>query len=124
MKSGMSLVDLATTLTEQKQVARDFVADTRKVTMTDDGKAIVLAGQEASPYALNNHARRQLAEKLQIPVPFFDRLQEKHPDILKDTVNKLFQREPGAHMFRTLPNTVRAVVSRGYRPLDNYDLAD
>jgi hypothetical protein len=123
MKTGLTLVDLATQLTEVKRTAKDFVADTRKLAMTPDAKSIVIAGQP-KPFELTTHARRQLADKVGIPVPFFDRLAGKHPDLLKATVDALFQREPGQHMVRTIPGAVRAVVSNGYRPLDNYDLAD
>jgi hypothetical protein len=122
MKQGLSLVDMATQLESNRKVARDFVADTRKLTMTEDATALSIAGQ--GKFALTPHAQRQLAAKLDIPTGFYDRLKGRHPDLLANTVNALFEREPAQNMVRTLPGVARAVVSNGYRTLDNYDLFD
>lgn len=122
MKQGLSLIDMATQLEANRKVARDFVADTRKLTMTQDARALTVAGQ--GDFALTDHAQGQLAAKLDIPRAFYGRLQEKHPDLLANTVNTLFEREPAQNMVRTLPGVARAIVSNGYRPLDNYDLFD
>lgn len=120
MKTGISLVDMAKRLEENRALSRDFVADTRKLEMSADAKAITIAGQ--GKFELQTLAERQLAEKLQVPVPFYQRLQEKHPDMLANLVNGLFEREPGQHMIRTFPGVARSVNSSSYRPLDNYDL--
>lgn len=123
MKTGISLVDMATQLEANRKVARDFVADTRKLELIADVRTKPrLLVEGAGTFELSNVAKRQLGDKLQIPAPFFDRLEGGHPDILADMVNKLFQREPGQHMVRTLPGVARAVLSNVYRPLDNYDL--
>jgi hypothetical protein len=122
MKQGLSLVDMAHTLEANRKVARDFVADSRKLALSADAQQLIIEGQGS--YELQPHAERQLAEKLQVPVPFYQRLQAKHPDLLAGMVNTLFAREPAPHMVRTLPGVARAVLSNGYRPLDNYDLFD
>ncbi len=122
MKAGIDLVSMAQTLEANRKVARDFVADTRKIEMKDDGKTIALEG--AGEFQLQRQAETQLAEKLKVPAVFYQRLRDNHPDLLAHTVNTLFKREPGQHMVRTLPGAARAVLSRGFRPLDNYDLFD
>lgn len=122
MKIGRSLTELAVELERQHDAKRDYIADTRKISMADDAKAITLAGVE--PLAITNHAKRQLAAKLDIPAAFYERLETKHPDILSGMVNQLFVREPQRTMVRTLDGRARGIMSDSYRPLDNYDLCD
>jgi len=122
MKTGRTIESLAAELTRQHEAKRDYVADTRRMEMTPDAQALRLEGVE--PVEMTQHARRQLATRLDIPGAFFDRLQTKHPDILKGMVNTLFQREPQMTMVRTLDGKARGIMSNGYRTLDNYDLAD
>jgi hypothetical protein len=122
MKTALTLEQLAAKLTEQRNAKRDYLADTRTVTMSKDAKALVLA--DKGKMVIRPFAHRQLAEKLEIPTKFYDRLAANHPDILASTVNALFEREPSENMIRTLDNQVRAVVSTKFRALDNYDLAE
>ena len=122
MKTGMTLVALATELNRQNAVKRDFIADTRTMSMSGDARRLALGGEH--DFGINPLAQKQLAAKLEIPTAFYGRLQEKHPDILSGMVNALFQREPKQTMVRTLDNNARAIMSDGFRPLDNYDLFD
>lgn len=122
MKAGKTLTELATELERQQTAKKDYIADSRKVAMTDDAKGLTLAG--IGQVSMTDHAKRQLAARLQIPVTFYDRMAEKHPDVLAHTVNELFQREPAKAMIRTLDNKARGIMSSSFRPLDNYDLAD
>lgn len=122
MKQGRSITEVAAEIERQKLVKHDYLAPSQSVTMTEDAQRLVVPG--AGDFGINHYARRQLAEKLGIPVAYFDRLQAKHPALLAANVNTLNQREPQRVMLRTLDNSVRAVLSDGYRPLDNYDLAD
>lgn len=121
MKLGMSLVDMASELERQRGAKRDFIADTSLLRMTDDARSLALTGTE---FAINEYAQKQLASRLDIPTQFYGRLKDKHPDLLSGMVNALFTREPQKAMVRTLDGRVRAVMSDGYRPLDNYDLFD
>lgn len=121
MKTQMSLTELAAELERQKSVKRDFIADTRKVRMAPDARGLIVADQ---PMGITPFAERQLAGKLEIPASFYDRMKGKHPELLANMVNGLFTREPAQHMIRTLDGNVRAVLSNGYRPIDNYDFAD
>jgi len=121
MKQAMGLTELAAELERQKSVKRDFIADTRKLAMAADVAAVLI---DKVRYPITPYAERQLAGKLDIPAPFYDRMKGKHPDLLSNMVNGLFEREPAQHMLRTLDGNVRAVLSNGYRPIDNFDFAD
>lgn len=122
MKSGMSLVDMAHELERQREVKRDFVADTSQVAMSEDAKVMRLG--DIGEFAIKPHAHKQFATKLNVPVAFYERMVNSHPDLIAGMVNQLMVREPQKAMFRTLDNAVRSVQSDSFRPLDNYDLFD
>lgn len=122
MKQGKTLEQLAAEITRQRDVKHDYIADSAAVTMEPDAQQIGIEGVGA--FGITDNAKRQLAEKLGIPFQFFNRLQEKHPDLLAENVNTLLHREPQRSMVRTLDGNVRALLSDRFRPLDNYDLAD
>jgi len=44
---------------------------------------------------------------------------EDHTDIVLDAVNKLFEREPGTRLLRTMDNKLRAFLSNRYKRIDN-----
>jgi hypothetical protein len=121
MKIGMNLVELATELERQKSVKKDYVADSSVMTMDQDGRRIWMSDME---FGTTQHARRQLADRLGIPYQYFQRLEDKHPTLLAENVNHLFQKEPERRMIRVLDGNVRGILSDRYRPLDNFDLAE
>lgn len=133
MKSGMSLVELATELERQSAAKRDFVADTRNISVDvdTDGDAdthnlsVSLAtGGKVESFELNPNAHKQVAARLKVPQVFYDRMLQNHPDLLAHTVNGLFHREPKRSMIRTLDGRARAFLSDRYRILDNHTLAE
>lgn len=120
MKQGKTLQELAVEIERQHNVKHDYIAETKAITMTPDAKRFEIA--KVGDFGINDFARKQLAEKLNIPLAYFQRLSENHPDLLAQNVNTLMQREPQRTMVRTLDGNVRALLSDRYRPLDNFDL--
>lgn len=126
MKEGLTLSALAAEIERQNTVKRDFVADTRKASLSEDMKSVVLSnGSKGSlgTYPIREYAHSQIAEQLKLYRRDYDRLRTEVPDLYAQLVNGLFQRQPKERMFRTLDGELRAVVSNRYRRLDNYDLA-
>jgi hypothetical protein len=111
-------------LTSIRESRRDFIADTRYTRMTPAGALELENGDGELSFAIAPVAHNQIAQRLEIPKRFYDRLLEKHPDVLMGTVNALFQREPDQRMIRTLDGKMRAFLSDRYRPLDNDELAE
>lgn len=68
---------------------------------------------------ITEHAHRQIAGRLQVPWKFYDRLLHDHPDMVIDNVNKLFEREPGTRLLRTMDGKLRAFLSNRYKRIDN-----
>lgn len=140
MKSGMTIEDLLTEVQRQSHAKKDYVAstqnDVRMVPMAGfpGDVAVVLQKGQASDVAENypvtglpclerleitEHAHRQIAGRLQIPWKFYARMLEDHQDIVIDAVNKLFEREPGTRLLRTMDNKLRAFLSNRYKRIDN-----
>lgn len=122
---GMTLVQMAQELERQRTAKRDFVANTRDLSVepTDNGLALKVGTVDQFP--LQQHALRQIGTRLDIPAKYVDRLAQKHPDMLAYNINKLFEREPEDRMVRTLDGKARAFLSNAYRTdLDNSDFAN
>jgi hypothetical protein len=130
MKSGRSLIELATELERQKAVKSDLIVDTRATSIVEGEGGFRLnidgfsAGDGSGGFPLTHHAERQIVQHVGVPVQFYDRLSLKHPDMATDMVTKLLQREPSQRMIRTLDNRARAFLSNRYRRMDNGDLAE
>jgi hypothetical protein len=125
MKQAMTLTELAAELERQNGAKKDYVAPTTAMSLIPAGSnAGKVQIHGVGNFAMTQHARRQLAEKLDIPFAYFQRLEGQYPALLAENVNTILQREPSRNMVRTLDGNIRAFLSDRYRPLDNYDLAD
>lgn len=125
MKSGRSLTELAAELERQAKSKRDYVADTRALKMEEKpgDDRVILQGVNGG-MTLRPIAHQQLASSLGIPKPYYDRMLSETPDLLAANVNRWLAKQPAKKLVRTLDNSVRAILSDSYRPLDNFDLAE
>lgn len=70
-------------------------------------------------------ANRQLAERLGIPIKYWNRMKEEDLPLLDVNVNAWLQKETSSFFLRELVNghrTTRAVLSDSYRVIDNPDV--
>lgn len=118
MKTGKSIVELATEVQRQAESKKDFIADTKALTMDD--KAQLIVGANSMP--LREVAHQQLGTKLNIPKPYYDKMLVNSPKLLAENVNHWLHANPERRMIRTLDGNVRAYLSDRYRALDNFDL--
>jgi hypothetical protein len=128
MKSGRSLVELATELERQLVTKKDMVVPSSLMHHhTNDAGETILKIEERdgqASYGITALARRQLAEKLKIPFAYFERMRTEQSALLDRNVNTWLQSENERRMIRTLDSNIRAVLSERYRRLDNFDLAE
>ena len=128
MKTGRTLVDLASELSRQLNAKRDMIVPSPMMRFaTDSGgmsQVTIETPDGSARYGTTELARRQLADKLGIPYAYFERMREKQPDLLDRNVNTWLHSEDDRRLVRTLDGNVRAVLSDRYRRLDNYDLAE
>lgn len=121
MKAGRSLAELAAEIRRQSESKRDFLADTRELTLLN-GSELHLSGQ--AEFGMRSLAHAQVAEHLSIPRGYYERLRRDHPTLLDENVNRLFRAEPSLRMVRTLDGQARAFLSNRYRRLDHEELAE
>lgn len=133
MKIGMTLTEMARELDRQANAKRDFIAPTKELEMVDGENGT----QSINPsprlnLRVNGHglfgvtetAHEQIAGRLAIPKPYYDRMRSVAPELLRSNVNHWLHTQPEKRMVRTLDGNARAFLSERYRPLDNFDLAE
>lgn len=117
MKTSMTLTELAQTIENQQASKRDYIADTRHLTMESD-KVQVGSGDLL---VVNNHAHGQIATETGIPKKYYDVM----PAELRATnVNYWWRAKPKKRLIRTINGTMRADLSNRFRILDNVDIAE
>lgn len=122
MKTDLSLVQLATEIERRRDAKQDFVANTSKVDMHDDGKLSFLNGDRHT-LEVNDVAHKQIAARLEIPAKYYDRLRAQAPKLLATNVNHFLHSEPETRMLRTLDGKVRAFLSDRYQRIENEEIA-
>ncbi len=141
MKTGRSLTEIAAELERRKETAKDYIAPQGKLKLvvqdqtrtidevydaSDAGttKIVKLDGLNGDPLVIRPHFHAQMADHLQIPKAYYDRMLAEDPALLTKNVNAwLAKGSDDRRMIRTLDYEARAFLSPKYRPLDNYDLA-
>ena len=122
MNTGISLVELARKIEEQKALKHDLIAPTTSMEFTDDAKGLIIAGQ--GEFAVSSTAHDQIGARLGIPAKYYDRMLIEAPHLLAANVNTWFKKSPERRMVRTLDKTVRAVLSDRYQRIDNHEIAE
>ncbi len=123
MKTGKTLVELATELERQSDTKKDFVASTSVLEMTPEGELTLETEMSSNGFPLTDNCHAQIATKLDIPAKYYNRMRKEAPKLLATNVNEWFHNKPERRMIRTLDGQARAFLSDRYRRLDNYDLA-
>ena len=127
MKQGKTMIQLAQELERQRSTRKDYVADTRNLTIsTDRGMSFLtlLLEGNSEVFMVNDLAHRQIADRLQIPVKYYNKMRYEYPCLLDKNINSWFHQSPERPMLRTLDGNARAFLSDRYRRLDNLELAD
>lgn len=123
MKTGRTLQELAQEVLRQREARKDFVAKTTAMVMHKADKGVMLRVGEHD-FGINGIAHDQIGTHTGIPGKYYDRMMAEHPDLLALNVNEWFNRNPTPRLARTLDGRLRAFLSDGYRPLDNWDLCE
>lgn len=127
MKQGRTIVQLAQELERQRFARRDYLSDTRNLGITTArgvSKLTLSMGTDTETFVLHELAHKQIADRLQIPQRYYNKMRVEYPDLLDNNINSWFSKTPERRMIRTLDGNVRAFLSDRYRRLDNLELAD
>lgn len=128
MKTGRSLIDLATEIERQRTTRKDYLADTKALEMEfqvfppEKLGTPLLMGLNGKSMPLRPHAHNQIASDLGIPKAYYDKMLNEAPELLTENVNTWLGKNPSRKLVRTLDSEVRGWLSNKYRPLDNFDL--
>lgn len=126
MKSGRSLSELAVEIERRENAKRDFVAETRNLSVIDppSGGPLALHLQGFGAFGMTDHFHRQLGRHIGIHADYYDRMRQQAPALLAYNANHWLATEPKMRMVRTLDGDARAYLSDSFRPLDNHDLME
>jgi hypothetical protein len=72
--------------------------------------------------AINGSCHNQIAEKLEIPLKYYHRMEEETPELLARNVNTWLERSEKDFFIRGLGDSVRAFLSDRYRVIDHLDV--
>lgn len=128
MKTGLTLPQLAAQVNAQRNARRDYRLPQNRLRMTGDAKLLVAPDASTLPAITPNDLMHdQIADKLQIPGRYYNRLRTEAPALLASNVNEWLARGTERRFVRTFQPvgeglTGRAFLGGSYRPLDNFDL--
>lgn len=127
MLPGKTLEELAAELTRQNNAKRDFLIDTRNLSMdADDNGASLTVIDKDMIFGINDICHDQISSKLGIPKAYYQKMLAQNPSLLAENVNAWFANEPDEYMVRTMEYdrvpVARAFLGKRYRRIDNYDI--
>lgn len=128
MKQGIKTIEkLYEELDRQRDIRIDLIANTKNLTVRSNSVSSMISvatGSDILSYAVSEVAHRQIAERLNIPFKYYERLRREYPELLDSNINGWLERNPEKRMLRTLDGKMRAFLSDRYRRLDNLELVD
>lgn len=128
MKQGIKTIEkLYGELDRQRDVRIDLIANTRNLAISStDGKSVISVATDNNvrSYTVSEVAHRQIAERLNIPYKYYERMRITYPELLDKNINGWLVKNPEKRMLRTLDGNLRAFLSDRYRRLDNLELLD
>lgn len=126
MKQGRDIQALAAEIARQQEAKQDFIADTRSLELqfSTERNEPVLQIEDREPLPINEHAHRQIGDRVGVPAKYYDRMRAEAPDLLCTNVNRWFHDRPERRMIRTLDGGARAFLSDRYQRIDNVDVAE
>ena len=126
MKTGKTLVELATEVQRRAENKKDLVANTKNLDMvvnSEDKIALAVGGSHI--FDVNSIAHAQIGAHTEIPKAYYDKMLTAAPRLLTTNVNEWFDRYPAPRMIRTLDGHARAFLSDKFAPdMENEDLAE
>jgi len=127
MKSGKTLIELATEIQRRSNHKSDLIVGTQNlrfdITGSSGGVALIAGGDRE--FDVNSIAHSQIGQHLEIPTKYYDKMLQNAPQLLATNVNEWFNKYPVPRMVRTLDGTARAFLSDKFSPdMENEDLAE
>jgi hypothetical protein len=119
----MKLQELMEELERQKPLKWDQKIESSRLEMVlnESHTRLHLNGND-SIYSITRPCHNQIAERLEIPVRYYSKMESEAPELLIENVNTWFKRSSKDVFIRGLGNFVRAFLSDRYRIIDHLDV--
>jgi hypothetical protein len=125
MLKGIGLQELAGKIEANRELKRDYVADTSLMAMqiqTDNKPVLEVSGHGTFP--ILSLAHDQIGARTGIPAKYYDRMLTEAPDLLATNVNRWFTKNHETRMVRTLGGDTRAFLSNRFQRIENEHIAE
>ena len=127
MKQGRSLMELVSELERQRNMRKDYIADTRNLEVsTDEGISTLtmFLDNNTESFQINETTHQQISSRLQIPYKYYQKMRAEYPTLLDENINCWLNKRAEKRMIRILDGKVRAFLSDRYRRIDNRELLE
>jgi len=118
----MRLQNLIEELERQKLLKWDQKIDSSQLGMVLDGSPKFQLNGKENLYPITKPCHNQIAERLEIPVRYYTKMEDEAPELLVENVNTWLKRNSKEVFIRGLGNSVRAFLSDRYRVIDHLDV--
>lgn len=118
----MKLEALIEELEKQKPLKWDKKLKSSEIEMGMDENLPFLHLQGKKAVLIAKPCHEQIAEKLEIPLRYYHRMEEETPELLAENVNTWLQRNDKDIFLRGLGDSARAFLSGRYRVIDHLDV--
>ena len=122
MKQMYTPQEFAAEVKRLDDTKQDYVATTDLLRLSSDESRSTLQIEEREGIPVNDIAHAQIATRLGIPKPYYDRLRVEQPALLDANVMTWFNHKPERRLVRTLDGKVRAFLSDRYQRIDHIDI--
>jgi hypothetical protein len=117
----MRLQNLIEELERQEPLKWDQKIDSSQLGMVlDESPKFQLNGKE-NLFTITRPCHNQIAERLEIPVKYYAKMENESPELLAENVNTWLKEKPKEVFIRGLGDSVRAFLSNRYRVIDHLD---
>jgi len=118
----MRLQGLTEELERQKPLKWDKKVNAAQLRMALAENQVRFHLNGGNHFAITKPCHNQIAERLDIPVKYYHRMEAEAPELLTENVNAWLQRDERDFFVRGLGDSVRALLSDRYRVIDHQDV--
>ncbi len=118
----MKLDNLIHELEAQKPLKWDEKLNSSQIKMVLDENRPRFQIKADRVFPINDSCHNQVADKLEIPLKYYHRMEEETPELLARNVNTWLERSEKDFFIRGLGDSIRAFLSDRYRVIDHLDV--
>jgi len=118
----MQIRSLIDELETQKPLKWDRKLNAAQIAMALAENTPILRLPDEELFSITKPCHTQFAEKLEIPLKYYHKMEESAPDLLVSNVNTWLRKNEKDVFIRGLGNSVRAFLSDRYRVIDHLDV--